>query len=56
MKLGAFQGMSAACTLYTLDSYDVFAAVLVDTDSAEEVTEKARFFENPILIKGNFGD
>ncbi len=54
--LGGVWGINAAYTFYTLDSYNITRAFLVDTHPSEKVIDKARSYKNLTIINSNFGE
>lgn len=54
--LGGVWGVDAAYTFYTLDTYNIESAFLVDTDLSDEVTFRRQKFNNLKVIRGNFGE
>ena len=54
--LGGVWGVDAAYTFYTLDTYNIESAFLVDTDFSDEVTARRQKFHNLKVIRGNFGE
>lgn len=54
--LGGVWGVDAAYTFYTLDTYNIESAFLVDTDLSDEVTVRRQKSNNLKVIRGNFGE
>jgi hypothetical protein len=54
--LGGVWGVDAAYAFYTLDTYNIESAFLVDTDFSDEVTARRQKFHNLKVIRGNFGE
>ena len=54
--LGGVWAIDAAYTFYTLNSYNIESAFLVDTDFTDAVIVRSQTFHNLKIIRGNFGD
>ena len=54
--LGGVWNVDAAYTFYTLDTYNIESAFLVDTDLSDQVAVKRQKFNNLKVIRGNFGE
>ncbi len=53
--LGGVWGVEAAYTFYTLTTYNIETAFLIDTNFSDLVVNRAQMFNNLQTIKGNFG-
>ncbi len=54
--LGGMWAVDGAYTFYTLDTYDVEKAVLVDTNLLDSVIERAQQYPHLTTLRGNFGE